>query len=227
MSRSFRLPKLKLRLIRRRTCWTLTARGWLVTLFCLVLLLTGGVSRLYPFLAVNAAMQADSLVAEGWIADESLKAAVTELNACASYKFLITTGGPLPRGFYLSQYKTFAELAAATVLKLGVPQDRVIVVPADYVTKDRTYATAIALKQQLERAHPDIRSINVVTEGTHARRTWSLYKKVLEPSVKVGIISIPSQDYTPERWWASSAGVRSVLPEAIAYVYAILFERLN
>jgi hypothetical protein len=41
--------------------------------------------------------------------------------------------------------------------------------------------------------------------------------------VKVGIIAIPTPDYEARRWWRYSEGVRAVLGESIAYLYAKLF----
>jgi hypothetical protein len=38
--------------------------------------------------------------------------------------------------------------------------------------------------------------------------------------VTVGIISIQNPDYDPKHWWRYSEGVRDVLGESIAYVYA-------
>jgi hypothetical protein len=45
----------------------------------------------------------------------------------------------------------------------------------------------------------------------------------LGPGVKVGIISEPNPDYDAAHWWRSSAGVREVIDESIAYVYAKFF----
>jgi hypothetical protein len=219
MPRSLR-PSIKL--VCRRQRWVLTAQGWLVTLFCLVLLMMGTFFNLYPFLAVKAPIQADALVVEGWLQDESLKAAITEFRS-QPYKLLITTGGPLPIGFYLAEYKTYAEIAAATITKLGFEQEKLIAVPAERVTKDRTNASVIAVKQWLSRDRPDIRSINLWTQGPHARRSWLLYRKTLEPAIQVGIIPTPDPEYDPQRWWASSAGTRTVMAELIAYLYARIF----
>jgi len=68
-----------------------------------------------------------------------------------------------------------------------------------------------------------MRSINVLTEDAHARRTWLLFQEALGPGVAVGIISVPDPDYDANHWWRSSDGVREVLDEGIAYGYARFF----
>ena len=40
--------------------------------------------------------------------------------------------------------------------------------------------------------------------------------------VKVGVIAIENEEYDPKRWWVSSEGVRTVINETIAYVYALV-----
>ena len=62
--------------------------------------------------------------------------------------------------------------------------------------------------------------INVVTEDVHARRTRLLFQEALGPDVKVGIIAVPSPEYEARHWWRYSEGVREVIGESIAYVYA-------
>lgn len=66
-------------------------------------------------------------------------------------------------------------------------------------------------------------SLNVVTENTHARRTRFLFQEAFGKNVKVGIIAVPNPDYDASYWWRYSEGVREVISEAIAYVYARLF----
>jgi hypothetical protein len=55
---------------------------------------------------------------------------------------------------------------------------------------------------------------------THARRSWIVFKEVLNPEIKVGIIAAEPQDYNPQEWWKSSEGFRTVTGEIIAYIYA-------
>lgn len=183
-------------------------------------------SCLYPFLAVSAPLPADALVVEGWLPDENIKAAIAEFQN-RSYQWLITTGGPIPTGFYLSEYKNFADLSAATFLALGFEPEKLIVVPADYTLKDRTYMAAVALRQWIDRSDYPIQAVNVFTAGVHARRSWLLYRKALEPAVRVGILSTAHLEYDAKQWWTSSVGVRTILSELIAYVYACLFDVLE
>ena len=79
------------------------------------------------------------------------------------------------------------------------------------------------LAQLVPRSRRQVVSINVLTEDTHARRTWMLFKEALGPGVQVGIISASNPDYDAKHWWRSSEGVREVIDESVAYVYAKFF----
>jgi hypothetical protein len=39
----------------------------------------------------------------------------------------------------------------------------------------------------------------------------------------MGVIAAPDQTYDQDHWWRSSNGVRTVLSELIAYLYAVIF----
>jgi hypothetical protein len=39
----------------------------------------------------------------------------------------------------------------------------------------------------------------------------------------VGIIAVANPDYNPTQWWRYSDGVREVIGESIAYIYAKFF----
>ena len=41
----------------------------------------------------------------------------------------------------------------------------------------------------------------------------------------IGIIAIPDPDYDARHWWRYSEGVREILGESIAYLYAAWFFR--
>lgn len=209
----------KIRLIQRKEIWMLTIQGWIVAVFIAASLLLFSLTNIQPFLAVSSPMEADVLVVEGWIPDYALKQALNEFESGA-YRQIITTGIPLERGSYLADYKNFAELAAATLRKLGLSPEKVIAVAAPAKIKDRTYAGAVALQQWLLKTNTKLKSINLYSYDVHTRRSWLLFKKALAPEIKVGAIAAKTLDYNPKHWWKSSAGVRSVSDEFIAYLYA-------
>jgi hypothetical protein len=47
-----------------------------------------------------------------------------------------------------------------------------------------------------------------------------LFQEAFGSDVRVGIISIPNPDYDEKRWWHYSDGVRDMVGEVIAYIYA-------
>ncbi|BBD60537.1 hypothetical protein NIES2109_33350 [Nostoc sp. HK-01] len=211
-----------MRLIQRQEIWTLTAQGWALLLTILAATIFFVIHNLYPFLAVTSPIKsADALVIDGWISDYALEQAAAEFQA-GSYRQIFTIGSKIEQGFYLSEYNNFAEIAANTLSKLGVPEEKLIVVPAFNVVRDRTNASALALLQHISDKNLQIDSINLFTTDAHARRSWLIFKKIFTPKIQVGIISAKPQDYDPQKWWNSSQGVRVVMSEAIAYIYARL-----
>lgn len=208
-----------MRLVQQKKMWRLTVQGWLLTLVFVVTLILFFVTHVHSFLAASYPIKAEVLVVEGWIPDYALKQAIVEFEK-GGYQKLITTGLPLERGFYLAQYKSYAELAAATLLALDFEQDKLIAIPAQNAIKNRTYASAVALNQWIKTSTLNIKSINLFTFDVHARRSWMVFKQALDPETKIGVIAAATDNYNPKRWWASSGGVRSIMSEGIAYIYA-------
>jgi len=199
----------------------LTFQGWLIAIAIIVVLMVLAITQIHPFLAVNSPVTADVLVVEGWVSDGAIKAALDEFQG-NSYRHLVTTGIPVERGYYLAEYKNFAQIAASTLEKMGLESEKITVLPSPEVKKDRTYASAVTFRQWLEKTdlQPKPQGINIISESTHARRSWLIYKKALADTIKVGIIAVPSITYNPQRWWMYSAGVRAVIDETVAYIYA-------
>ena len=84
--------------------------------------------------------------------------------------------------------------------------------------------SAISLKKWWgDHEKTPLSKVNLLTVGPHARRSRLLFEKALGSSVEVGVISIPGKDYETGKWWHSSSGVRMVIGETIAYLYARLF----
>lgn len=211
-------------LCRRRNCWVPTWRGWLL----LFLLLLGAanlfVRELHPFLAVNAPVRGKFLVVEGWAPDAGMAKAIAEFNA-NHYEKLFVTGGPLEQGAPLSEYKTYAELGAATLTRLGLTTNVVQAVPAPRVARDRTYTSALTLRQWFADQGVAPGKIDLMTGGPHARRSRLLFQKAFKGQAQIGVIAMPASEYDPRHWWRSSQGFRVVTGEAIAYLYARCFFR--
>jgi DUF218 domain len=210
----------KIRLIKRQEIWTLTVPGWVIAIAAIASVIFFSITHLYPFLAVTSPIKTDVLVLEGWATDYAVKQAFTEFKN-GSYRQIFTTGGPVERGFYLGEYNNFATIAAATLKKLGVQPEKVTVISGPDAIKDRTHASAIALRQWLANSNYPIKSMNLLTSDAHARRSWLIFQQVLAPKIKVGIIAAKPGNYNPNKWWTSSEGVRTVISETIAYIYAL------
>lgn len=160
---------------------------------------------------------------EGWAPDYAMAQTIAEFRR-HPYSKLYVTGGPLEVGTPLSEYKTYAERGAAILVKMGMSTNDIQAVPAPQVRQDRTYAAALAFSEYV-REHGGIpRKVHLISEGPHARRSRLLLQMAVGKNVEVGVTAIPVPDYDPEHWWRSSAGVRGVIGEGLAYLYArVLF----
>jgi hypothetical protein len=208
-------------LVTRKERWGFSFRGWLVLIIAaggmgLFLLLT-----VHPFLAVTASVPADYLVVEGWIHEYAIPGTVAEFRA-GHYKKLFTTGGPVSSmsGSRIGIDDTYAYIAARTLRKQGLSSEEVEMVPTFKVDRDRTYSSALVLRDHFRQKGLSPQSLNVVTLGVHARRTRLLYEKAFGHEVKIGIISMPNQEYDNRHWWKYSEGVKEILSEGFAYLYA-------
>ena len=211
------------RMINLRERWGLTRRGWLVAGLVVIaagLLLVLGI---HPFLAVTHPVDGNVLVVEGWVDQYAIDAAVKEFNAGHCEK-IYTTGGPvIGNGGYINDYNTSASVGANLLVKAGVPASRVQMAPSRVSGRDRTYSSALALRDYFQTNGVAVKSFNVLTEDVHARRTRLLFQEAFGRETTVGIIAVPDPDYDAKHWWRYSEGVREVLGESIAYVYAKFF----
>jgi hypothetical protein len=123
-------------------------------------------------------------------------------------------------GGYSNDFNTLASIGAELLVKDGMPADVVQMVPSHVFGRDRTYSSALKLREYFQTNGITVKAINVLTEGPHARRTRMLFQEAFGPDVTVGIIAVQDPDYNPKRWWHYSEGVREVIGESIAWVYA-------
>lgn len=210
-------------IITRRERWGLSWRGWLVFILAGLLIAVFLLLNVQPFLAKTQRVNANVLVVEGWIHEYAIRSAAMEFQT-NHYEKIYTTGGPIvgSDGF-TNDFNTSASVGAELLKKVGIPSEFVQMVPSHISGRDRTYSSAVALRDWFREHNVTVRSINVLTEDAHARRTQLLFQKAFGSGVAVGIISVPDPDYDAKHWWRTSEGVREVLGESIAYVYARIF----
>ncbi len=209
-------------LVKKKEVWSLTLRGWLTVFIFFAGLFLLFIFNIQPFLAVSKPVNCEVMVIEGWIPDKALQRIIQEFKI-KKYRLLIVTGGPITQGYFLSEYKNYANLGAATLKRLGFDEKQIVAIPAPNVAKDRTYTSAKALKAWIDHSGLSIRGINLYTLGVHARRSWLLFQKAFGGQIGVGIVALEDQRYDPRHWWKSSSGVREVIAETIAYAYARFF----
>ena len=208
-------------LFQRRQCLIPTLRGWLLLVVVAAALAVCSVKSVHPFLAVNDPLPGGALVVEGWMPDYGFEQAIAEFRR-HHYSKMYVTGGPMEVGSPLSEYRTFAELGAAILSKLGMEKEAVQAVPSAESRRDRTYASAVALRDLLQRHGELPQQINLISMGAHSRRSRLLFRKAFGGKSKIGILAITDKNYDSAQWWRSSQGVRTVIDEMVAYLYARL-----
>jgi uncharacterized SAM-binding protein YcdF (DUF218 family) len=206
-------------LLDRKERWSLSWRGRLILASALLLVGALVLKGVYPFLATTHRVNANILVVEGWIHEYAIRVALKEFQS-NHYARIFTTGGPVEgTGGYINDYCTSASVGADLLRKNGLANGSVQMVPSRVMDRDRTYGSAVALRNWLRDQNMAVSSIDVVTEDVHARRTRVLFEKALGNNVTVGIIAVPNPDYDWRRWWWYSEGVKAVGSEALAYIY--------
>ena len=202
--------------------WGLSWRGWLIVFAGVLLTFSLFLFRIYPFLAVTHRVDTNVLVVEGWIHEYAIRAAIKEFQS-NHYQRVFTTGGPVEgTGGYINDYNTAASVGADLLRKNGLSNELPQMVPSRVMDRDRTYGSAVALRNWFREHNMPVRSINVVTEDVHARRTCLLFQKALGHNVAVGVIAVTNPDYDASHWWRYSEGVKAVFAESVAYIYARL-----
>ena len=204
-------------LVVRRERWTLTWTGRLLALTVAAVFTVILGRGLCSFLAITSPVGGQFLVVEGWMPNYAYGEAAAQFRK-GNYRQVIAVGvtqrdggieGDLP--------ELFGEDA---LIQFGVPSELVVTVSSEQVYRDRTFHSAMTVKQWLQEQGLRTASIDVVTVGPHARRSRLLYEKALGNEVAVGVISVENRWFDPNHWWRSSEGVRTVVDELIAYLYA-------
>lgn len=208
-----------------RPRWGLSWRGRLVALCLAFSLLALLIKGIHPFLALNKEVSAKILVVEGWVSSPARLFAITKFYE-GGYERMYVVGSPV-KAAQLTQHAsdTYASVAAEELVRFGFPQSLFESVPTTQLPRNRTFGCASTLRDWFKSKGLKVSSLNIVTEGPHARRTRLLYQEAFGPDVKVGIISVTNPEYDPRTWWRYSEGMKEVMSETGAYLYTKLFFR--
>ncbi|HEX4122265.1 MAG TPA: ElyC/SanA/YdcF family protein [Verrucomicrobiae bacterium] len=209
-------------LLRRKEAWVLSGRGWVAVLMLLFVSFFLVVVEINPFLSLTERPNPDVLVIEGWVPDYVLLAGWFEFHD-GHYSTLLTVGGPFRSSVDLDPDDDYAHLAAYKLKKMvgaGIPVEPV---PVPHELRDRTYSSAVAVREWLASKHQTVTSVTVVTMGVHARRSHLLFEKAFGKGVRIGVVSVRDEEYDPKRWWRYSEGVKEIISEGASYLYVRLF----
>lgn len=210
---------MKFSLFKKRTGWAPTWLGGLLTLLLVAGTTTALLLNLHPFLALNAPPNEGLFVIEGWLPDYAMDEAL-EIYRSGTYEKIVTTGTPFETGSILMKWKSYSQMTTARLIEMGIEPSNIVTAVGHDVRRDRTYASAMAMKEQLIAADITQTNIHLISMGPHGRRSRLIYRKALGKDYAVGITCLEDQSYEADRWWASSNGFRSVIDELIAYLYA-------
>jgi hypothetical protein len=207
-------------LIVRRESWSLSFRGWLLSTSILATVLGFGFFDLYPFLAITDRVPSRVLVVDGWMPTQLLYRAADEFVGGHYQTALVV------RGVYPDDSRDLErprdDYVADILVRHGIPRERLHSVLFPGYIKNRTYHSALALKDWGEKNKIRLDSFDIVTVGSHARRSRLLFERVFRQTARIGVIGMEDPTFDPKHWWQSSEGVREVLFEGVAYVYVLL-----
>jgi uncharacterized SAM-binding protein YcdF (DUF218 family) len=205
------------RLIERRNALVPTLFGW-ACLFCAV----AGTGLFWwyrgeDFLSVTRREPPDVLVVEGWIGAGGVQAAAAEFRD-GGYRIVVAAGGLTGDGWSSRRWSD-AVAAREELLRCGVKAEDIVTAPSRVTDAHRTYESALAVRLALKDRGITPRTINVFTEGAHARRSRLVFGKVFGGEARVGVVSWTPAGYLSVPWWHSSPRADDFLKETVGYAY--------
>ena len=198
---------------RRRYIIVPTILGMLFILTILGLLLYVFFQNVATFLAVNEPVGAEYLVVEGWLGKNELSQAFKAFDK-GNYQNIIVTGGPTDDEFD-QQNLTYAERAAKYLQSIGLPYGKIEIVSSPYSAQNRTFLSAVLVREWFNSQNIEVRSIDVFSGSVHSRRSRNLYQLAFGDDVNIGVLASKPNRFDLNLWWQSSHAATLVLKELI------------
>lgn len=161
---------------------------------------------------------ARTLVVEGWLGEVQLDTVLATLRQ-RRYERVVVAGGPFEDWREERRFATYAERAADYLRRHGAAEPPVIAAPAPASAQDRSFLSAVVVRDWAEKAGVDLGAIDLYSAGVHARRSGIVYRMALGPAVEVGVLAAPPSEYDPARWWTTSAGAKAVMGEVLSVAW--------
>jgi hypothetical protein len=172
----------------------------------------------HEFLAVSSPSGQGVLIVEAWVPKQSL-ADSAAIFRDGRYEYLVLVGGPVKQKKPTQTLTlTYADSAADEIRGFNVDPAKIVTIPVGSA-KNRTYSTAVAVRDWLRSSGSSTHSIDVFTAGVHARKSWVLFRYALGDSYRVGVIAGPEHSYDPRFWPASRRGAWIVSRNVAGYLY--------
>lgn len=138
-------------------------------------------------------------------------------NMVRGYDLVVSKGVKIPHD---------TEIAKTVAVQLGVPQDKVVILPGDALS---TQDEARQVRDYL-RDHKDIDSMIMVTSKYHSGRAKKIFVKAmssLEREVRVISCPSPYDDFDAEHWWQSREDLKRGVQEYAKLFTFYLYEQFE
>lgn len=176
------------------------------------------IRNIYSLLSPIDPVGARILVVEGWLAPDELDQAV-HIFKKGGYQRVVTTGGPIVGWSELFAHSNYAQIAADYLAQHGLPSDRIVIVPTPASAQERTFLSAVVLRESAQKLGITLDMIDLISSGAHARRSRLLFQMAFGPKARVGVLAARPEDYNPEAWWQSSSGVEAIVFQSIGLIW--------
>jgi len=176
----------------------------------------------HPFLAPQDPTKAPLLVVEGWLLPKELDEAIARFKS-GNYVKVITAGGPVTANLNPQHTVDYADLARDYLIRHGLSGEIVTAAPTPASARNRTFLSAVMVREWLARSGQQVKSLDVLFSGVHSRRSRTVYRLAFGPDVRIGIHVTHPTEYDPAAWWQTSAGVKIVITEAVSWIWTELF----
>jgi len=116
---------------------------------------------------------------------------------------------------FINNYNSESELSRIHLMKSGIDPSLIIAITGKSSRINRTLKSALAFRRWLSNYNGNVKSINIISDGIHSRRTMITYKSILKKDIEIGIISLsePAKEGFPKHRFME------ILNETIKLVY--------